>query len=63
VIFERVDQRCWVDVLTEADELDSAVIQFVEHFEKVPYASGHSVECRDEHDIEFASPSVGHELI
>src|SRR5215469_16883521 len=49
-----------IDVFAEAHELNPKMIQFIEHFQKMPHASGHSVECGHEHDIEFASPSISH---
>jgi hypothetical protein len=52
-----------VSTFSEADELDAKVIQFIQDFQEMPHASGHSVERGDEHDIEAASRSIGHELI
>ena len=49
-----------VDVFAVADKLDANTIQFIQYFEKMPYASGHSVESGHKHDIEFAPTSVGH---
>jgi hypothetical protein len=52
-----------VDVLSEADELNPEVIQFIEHFQEMPHASGHPVECGHEHDIEAVPPGIGHKLV
>jgi hypothetical protein len=52
-----------IDVLAETNEFDAQVIQFIEHFQKMPHASGHSVECSNEHNIEFVPPSIGHKLV
>jgi hypothetical protein len=39
------------------------MVQFIEQFQKVPYASGYSVERSHEHNIEATPPGIGHELI
>ena len=50
-------------VFAEAHELDSKMIQLVEHFQKVARIWSDSVERSHEHNIKAASPSISHQRI
>jgi hypothetical protein len=52
-----------IDVLPEADELDVEMSQLVPNVEEVTNRAGDTIEGCDQHDIELAAPSIGHELV
>ena len=52
-----------IDVFTVADKFDPQIIQVVQHFQEVTYATRDSVERSHEYDVEPVPPGIGHQLV
>jgi hypothetical protein len=52
-----------VDVLAEADELDVVVAEIIEYFEEVADGASDAIEGPDQHYVELASMSIGHQPV
>jgi hypothetical protein len=52
-----------VDILAEADELDSQVVELVQHLEEVADGASHAVEGPDQDDVETVLAGIGQQLI
>ena len=52
-----------IDVLSEADELDAQVVQFVEHLEEVADGAGDPVRSPDEHNVKLPLAGIPQHLV
>jgi hypothetical protein len=57
------ERAAGIEVLAEADELDTEMIELVEHLKEVPDGSGDSVRSPDEHHLEAAAARIPEQLI
>ena len=52
-----------VEVLPEAEELNVQMVEFVQHFQKVPGAASQPIAGPDQHTVEAATAGVGQHLV
>ena len=51
-----------IDLLAEADELDSETVELIQEFEEVSNRTGNAIGCPHQNDIEATPVRVRHEL-
>ena len=52
-----------IDIFPERNELDVAVLQIVDHFQKVPHTAGETIESPDHNHVELSTAGIVHHLI